>query len=168
MHVTACLAGQDEVDVEVGEDCRTIQALQESIVKALPQLCVEGFDVSVGGRELGRPRPTRGRHTRRPGGHVVCTGIDIPGSNVFPASRPVWQWGGTRYNFYLSTAIDEKDGGGRTPLYISCENGHVETATLLLDRGRTAIDEKGGGGINQPEAFSSLLSQSLLVGAPRK
>ena len=51
MHVTACLAGQ-KVDVEIGEDCRTIQALNETIAKALPQLCVEGFDVSVGGRGL--------------------------------------------------------------------------------------------------------------------
>ena len=51
MHVTACLAGQ-KVDVEVGEDCRTIQALKEAIVKALPKLCVEGLDVSVGGRAL--------------------------------------------------------------------------------------------------------------------
>ena len=52
MHVTACLAGQEDVDVEVGEDCRTLQALKEAIVRALPQLCVEGFDVSVGGRAL--------------------------------------------------------------------------------------------------------------------
>ena len=52
MHVTACLAGQEDVDVEVGEECRTIQALKEAIVEALPQLCVEGFDVSVGGRAL--------------------------------------------------------------------------------------------------------------------
>ena len=52
MHVTACLAGQEDVDVEVGEDCRTLQALKEAVVKALPQLCVEGFDVSVGGRAL--------------------------------------------------------------------------------------------------------------------
>ena len=37
MHVTACLAGQ-MVEVEVGEDCRTLQALKESIVKALPIL----------------------------------------------------------------------------------------------------------------------------------
>ena len=51
MHVTACLAGQKE-DVEVGENCRTIQALKEAIVEALPTLCVEGFDVSVGGRAL--------------------------------------------------------------------------------------------------------------------
>ena len=51
MHVTACLAGQ-KVDVEVGEDCRTLQALREAIVEELPQLCVEGFDVSVGGRAL--------------------------------------------------------------------------------------------------------------------
>ena len=50
----------------------------------------------------GRPRPTRGRHTRRPGGRVVCTGIGNPGSNVFPASRPVCQWGGTRQNIYLA------------------------------------------------------------------
>ena len=52
MHVTACLAGQEEVEVEVGEDCRSLQALREAIVEALPQLCVEGFDVSVGGRAL--------------------------------------------------------------------------------------------------------------------
>ena len=52
MHVTACLAGQEEVDVEVGENCRTLQALKEAIVKELPQLCVEGFDVCVGGRAL--------------------------------------------------------------------------------------------------------------------
>ena len=52
MHVTACLAGQDEVEVEVGEECRTLQALKEAIVVALPKLCVEGFDVSVGGRGL--------------------------------------------------------------------------------------------------------------------
>ena len=56
----------------------------------------------------GRPRPTRGRHTRRPGGRVVCTGIDNPGSNVFPASRPVWQWGGTRYNFDLVAMLMSK------------------------------------------------------------
>ena len=51
MHVTAWLAGQF-VDVYVGEDCRTVQALREAIVVALPQLCAEGFDVSVGGRAL--------------------------------------------------------------------------------------------------------------------
>ena len=51
MHVTACLAGQKE-EVEVGEDCRSLQALREAIVVALPQLCVEGFNVSVGGRAL--------------------------------------------------------------------------------------------------------------------
>ena len=62
--------------------------------------------------------------------------------------------------------IDCVDGRGMTPLHLSCLDGQLETARLLLDRGSTAIDEKGG--INQPEAFSSLLSQSLLVGAPRK
>ena len=52
MHVTARLAGQEEVDVEVGEECRTSQALKEAVVVALPQLRVERFDVSVGGRAL--------------------------------------------------------------------------------------------------------------------
>ena len=52
MHVTARVAGREEVDVEVGEACRTIQALKEAVVVALPQLRVEGFDVSVGGRAL--------------------------------------------------------------------------------------------------------------------
>ena len=40
------------MDVEVGEECRTLQALKEAVVKELPQLCDEGFDVSVGGRAL--------------------------------------------------------------------------------------------------------------------
>ena len=47
MHVTACLAGQEEVDVEVGENCRTLQALKEAIVKELPQLCVEWFSTCL-------------------------------------------------------------------------------------------------------------------------
>ena len=34
------------------EGCRTLQALREAIVQELPQLCVEEFDVSVGGRAL--------------------------------------------------------------------------------------------------------------------
>ena len=64
----------------------------------------------------GRPRPTRGRHTRRPGGRVVCTGIDNPGGNVFPASRPVWQWGGTRYNFYRALRLTRREERGRRAL----------------------------------------------------
>ena len=52
MHVTACLAGQEDVDVEVGEACRSLRALKEAIVEALPKLCAEGFDVSVSGRAL--------------------------------------------------------------------------------------------------------------------
>ena len=60
------------------------------------------LDVYTRSRMRVTGRPTRGRHTRRPGGRVVCTGIDNPVSNVFPASRPVWQWGGTHYYFYLA------------------------------------------------------------------
>ena len=52
MHVTACVAGQEDADVEVGEACRSLRALKEAIVEALPKLCAEGFDVSVGGRAL--------------------------------------------------------------------------------------------------------------------
>ena len=52
MHVTACVAGHEEVDVEIGEACRSLRALKEAIVEALPKLCAEGFDVSVGGRAL--------------------------------------------------------------------------------------------------------------------
>ena len=42
--------------------------------------------------------------------------------------------------------IDCVNTDGNTPLLVSCRNGHVEVATLLLDRGSTAIDEKNGGG----------------------
>eukprot|EP00754_Rhynchopus_humris_P040164 Rhum_TRINITY_DN2320_c0_g1::Rhum_TRINITY_DN2320_c0_g1_i1::g.6856::m.6856 len=52
MRVTACLAGE-KVDVEVGPGCRTVRVLKEAIIKELPQLCVEGFDVSVRGRPVG-------------------------------------------------------------------------------------------------------------------
>ena len=51
MHATACLAEQN-ADLEVEEDCRSLQALREAIVEALTQLRVEEFDVSVGGRAL--------------------------------------------------------------------------------------------------------------------
>ena len=51
MRVIACLDGE-KVDVEVGPSCRTVQVLKECIVAALPQLCVEGFDVSVRGRPV--------------------------------------------------------------------------------------------------------------------
>ena len=41
--------------------------------------------------------------------------------------------------------IDCVDRDGKTPLHLSCEcdSEHLEIATLLLDRGSTAIDEKG-------------------------
>ena len=57
-----------------------------------------------------------------------------------------------------STAIDEKSGGGQTPLFTSCRNGHLEIAALLLDRGSTAMDEKHGG---QTPLFTSCLCGHL-------
>ena len=156
MHVTACLAGQEDVDVEVGEECRTLQALKDSIVKALPQLCVEGFDVSVGGRALDSDEG------------VVALSEDVSldvsaNSRVLSvlalreAGREVSEAGllkaAAEGDVALSTLyldagvpIDCVDTDvwpqGQTPLFTSCSNGHLELATLLLDRGSTAIDEK--------------------------
>ena len=150
MHVTACLAGQ-KVDVEVGEDCRTVRALREAIVVALPQLCVEGFSVSVGGRTLDNDEG------------VVSLGEDV-GLDVEPnprilsvralreAGREVGEAGLLKAaaegdvalcTLYLDAGVpvDCVDSHGDTPLHHSCANAHLEIATLLLDRG-SAIDEK--------------------------
>ena len=156
MHVTACLAGQDEVEVEVGEECRTLQALKEAIVVALPKLCVEGFDVSVGGRALDDDEGVVSLSEN------VC--LDVSANTRFlsvlalrEAGREVSEDGLLRASeeggvsqctLYLDAGvpIDCVDGGGMTPLHHSCSEGHLETARLLLDRGSTAIDEKDGAG----------------------
>ena len=152
MLVTACLAGQEDVDVEVGEDCRTLQALKEAVVKALPQLCVEGFDVSVGGRALDddegvvslvestcldvvpNPRVLSIRALREAGRQVSEAGLldasklgDVPLCTLY---------------LDAGVPIDCVDGEDSTPLHLACRNGHVSLATLLLDRGSRAIDEK--------------------------
>ena len=156
MHVTACLAGQEDVDVEVGEECRTIQALREAIVKALPQLCVEGFDVSVGGRALDDDEGVASM------GENVCLDVsaNARGLSVLAlreAGREVSEAGlieaAADGDVALSTLyldagvpIDCRDDNGDTPLLISCYDGHAEIATLLIDRGSTAIDAKNDGG----------------------
>ena len=157
MHVTACLAGQDEVEVGVGEECRTLQALKETIVVALPKLCVEGFDVSVGGRGLDDDEGVVSLS------EDVCLDV-VPNTRVLSvlalreAGREVSEDGLLRASeagdvsqctLYLDAGvpIDCVDGSGRTSLHRSCLRGHFEIARLLLDRGSTAIDEKHGVGL---------------------
>ena len=151
MHVTACLAGQ-KVDVEVGEDCRTLQALKESIVVALPQLCVEGFDVSVGGRALDDDEGVVSLQ------QDVCLDVSAnsrglsvlalreAGREVSKAGllRAVSDGDASLVTLFLDAGvpIDCVDFRNHTPLHISCTRGFLEIATLLLDRGSTAIDEK--------------------------
>ena len=150
MHVTACLAGQ-KVDVEVGEDCRSLQALREAIVVALPQLCVEGFDVSVGGRALDDDE-----------GVVSLTEsacLDVVANTRGLAVLALREAGRTVSGDGLLEATDNGDvslvtlyldagvtidyvDDGQTPLHLACGRGRLEIATLLLDRGSTAIDEK--------------------------
>ena len=152
MHVTACLAGQ-KVDVEVGEDCRSLQALREAIVEALPQLWVEGFDVSVGGRALDDDEGVVSLEEN------VCLDVsaDSRGLSVLAlreAGREVNEAGllaaVREGDVALSTLfldagvpIDCVDDDGNTPLHLACSFGHSSVATLLLDRGSSAIDEKG-------------------------
>ena len=155
MHVTACLAGQ-KVDVEVGEDCRSLQALKEAIVEALPKLCVEGFDVSVGGRALDDDEGivsledsvcldvsanTRGLSTLA----LREAGREVGEEGLLAAVR---QGDVGLCTLYLDAGvpIDFVTAMGSTPLLLSCCNGHLEIASLLLDRGSNAIDEKDDDG----------------------
>ena len=154
MHVTACLEGQ-KVEVEVGEDCRTVQALKEAIVVALPQLCVEGFDVSVGGRGLDDE-----------GVVSLEESVDldvVPNTRVLSvlalreAGREVSEDELLRLaldgdvalcTLYLDAGVpvDCVDLGDDTPLHLSCYSGSLELATLLLDRGSRALGEKNNFG----------------------
>ena len=152
MHVTVCLAGQ-KVDVEVGEDCRSLQALREAIVEALPQLWVEGFDVSVGGRALDDDEGIASLEEN------VCLDVsaNTRGLSVLAlreAGREVSEDGllaaVREGDVALSTLfldagvpIDCADARGMTPLFVACREGFLEIATFLLDRGSTAIDAKG-------------------------
>ena len=151
MHVTACLAGQ-KVEVEVGEECRTLQALKEAIVVALPKLCVEGFDVSVGGRVLDDDEGVVSLSEN------VCLDV-VPNTRFLSvlalreAGRGVSASGllaavstgdVSQCTLYLDAGvtIDCRDRNTHTPLHVSCREGYLELARLFLDRGSTAIDEK--------------------------
>ena len=136
MHVTACLAGQDEVEVEVGEECRTLQALKEAIVVALPQLCVEGFDVSVGGRGLDDDEGVVSLS------EDVC--LDVSANTrvlsvlaLREAGREVSEAGllaavrtgdVALCTLYLDAGVpvDCVDARRQTALHLSCSEGHVE------------------------------------------
>ena len=152
MHVTACLAGE-KVDVEVGEGCCSLQALKEIIAKELPQLCVEGFDVSVGGRALDNDERVLSLDDSVRLDVVPNTrGLSV--LSLREAGREVSEAG-------LLCAVEEGDvalctlyldanvitcGGARCPLFASCYLGHLDVARLLLDRSSAAIDEKDGHG----------------------
>ena len=141
------------MEVEVGEECRTLQALKEAIVVALPKLCVEGFDVSVGGRALDDDEGVVSLS------EDVCLDVvsAITRLSVLAlreAGREVSEDGlleavsrgdVSLCTLYLDAGvpIDCVDVLGRTPLHHLCRYGYLyETARLLLDRGSTAIDEK--------------------------
>ena len=116
---------------------------------------VEGFDVSVGGRALDSDEGIVSLEEH------VCLDV-VPNTRVLSvlalreAGREVSEAGlleAARQGdvalctLYLDAGVPidcvDTDGyAGWTPLHISCRHGHVEIATLLLDRGSAAIDEK--------------------------
>ena len=150
MHVTACLAGQ-KVHVEVVEDCRTLLALKEAIVAALPQLGVEGFDVSVGGRALDNDEGVVSLEDSTcldvvPNTRVLSVlalreaGCEVSETGLREAAR---RGNVSLCTLYLDAGvpIDCTEEEVNT-LHIACDNEHLDIARLLLDRGSTAIDEK--------------------------
>ena len=142
MHVTARVAGREEVDVEVGEACRTIQALKEAVVVALPQLRVEGFDVSVGGRALDDEGVVSLEHgacldvvpdTRGLAVEALReAGREVSEAGLLDAARDGDDGLCTLY-LDAGVPIDCRDGHGFTPLHLSCGNGQ------LLARRKTDI-----------------------------
>ena len=151
MHVTACVAGQEDVDVEVGEACRSLRALKEAIVEALPKLCAEGFDVSVGGRALDDDEGVVSLEDSMRL-DVVPNARGLSVLALREAGREVSEVGlfgsvaegdVALCTLYLDAGVPLEcvEAHGFTPLHLSCD-GHLEVATLLLDRGSNAIDEK--------------------------
>ena len=163
MHVTACLAEQ-KVEVEVGEDCRSLQALREAIVEALPQLCVEGFDVSVGGRALDDDEgvvsleenasldlvPNSPVRTRPSVRALREAGREVSEDELLKAARA---GNVSQVTLYLNAGVPiacvngsyVHDSRDSTPLHSACRFGHSEVAALLLEGG-TAIDVTDGNG----------------------
>ena len=139
MHVTACLAGQKE-EVEVGEDCRSLQALREAIVVALPQLCVEGFDLSVGGRALDSEEGAVSLEEHASLDVVANTrGLSVLA--LREAGRAVSEAGlltaAGKGDVALCTLfldagvpIDCVNTSGFTPLLRACRDGHVDASAV--------------------------------------
>ena len=114
---------------------------------------VEGFDVSVGGRGLDDDEGVVSLSEN------VC--LDVVPNTRFLSVLALREAGCevskagllaavstgdvSQCTLYLDAGvpIDCVDGRGMTPLHHSCGRGHLETVRLLLDRGSTAIDEKG-------------------------
>ena len=155
MHVTASLAGGEQVDVEVGEECRTLRALKKAIVKELPKLRVKEFAVCVGGHALDDEGVVSLEDS-------MCLDV-VPDTRIFASralreiGRKVSEDGLLRVAFkgnvalcalYLDAGmpIDCVNAAGNTPLHISCWNGNMEVATLLLNRGSAAMDKKNDKG----------------------
>ena len=169
MYVTA-LFGAQKTEVEVGDDCITLGALKASIVAALPELCVEGFDVSVGGRALDDEGVVSLES-------LVCLDVSANsrGLSVLAlrdAGREVSEVGLLRaaeqgdvslVTLYLDAGVplDCVDVDSNTPLHLSCRFGHWEIATLLLDRGSTAIDQKND--YNDTPLLTSCFSGHLSI-----
>ena len=168
MHVTACLAGQ-KVYVEVEEDCRTLQALKDAIIEALPHLCVEEFDVSVGGRALDDENIVSLEES-------VCLDV-VPNTRVLSvlalreAGREVSEAGlldaaahgdTSLCTLYLDAEVpvDCVDDEGDTPLHLACAAAQLELVTLLLDRGSTAIGKQNCDG-ESPLHLASLWDWEL-------
>ena len=154
MHVTACLAGQT-MDVEVGENCRTLLAVKEAIVVALPKLHVEGFDVSVGGRALDDEGIVSLEES-------VC--LDVSANTrvlsvlaLREAGREVSEEGllgaaarGDRAlcALYVDAGVPlpTTNTNRTTALHLASQAGQVQVCELLVDRGHALLCTQAGTG----------------------
>ena len=144
MQLTASLAGE-EVALEVDERCRSAAALKASVLKALPQLDLAGFDVVLGGRavddacvrclEEGCRLEVVASKSATAVSELQAAGQYIDEDGLCNAAAAGDYY---RCKLFLDAGVTlgcGTDALSRTPLHRAVQIGWLEGCTMLLDSG---------------------------------